>query len=35
MTEEVKVMAAKPDNLSLIPGTHVVGRENRLRKIAF
>jgi hypothetical protein len=33
MTEGIKVSATKPDNLSLIPGTHRKERENRLLRV--
>ena len=28
MAQKVKVLAGKPDNLSLMPGTHVMKEEN-------
>lgn len=30
MTQRVRTLAAEPDDLSLIPGTHIEERENRL-----
>lgn len=33
ITEGIKVSATKPDNLSLIPGTHRKERENRLLRV--
>jgi hypothetical protein len=33
MAQQIKVLAAKPDNLSSIPGTHNVEGENRLYKV--
>ena len=35
MVQQVKVLAAKPDDLSSIPGTHTVERENGLLKVGF
>jgi hypothetical protein len=35
MAQEIKVFAAKPDNLSLIPGTHKVEGENQRLHIVF
>ena len=32
MAEEVKVLSTKPDDLSLIPGSHRIG-ENRLSQV--
>lgn len=34
MAQGGKVLVAKPDNLNLIPGTHMVG-ENQLRQVVF
>lgn len=33
MAKEVKVLAAKADDLSSVPGTHTLGRENRFSYI--
>lgn len=33
--EQVKVFASKPNDLSLVPGTHVVEKENQLLQIVF
>jgi hypothetical protein len=35
MTQWPKVSAVKPDNMSLITGTHMVKGENRLPQIVF
>ena len=32
MIQQVKVLAVMPDDLSLIPGTHMVEGENQLHK---
>jgi hypothetical protein len=35
MAQLVKVLAAKPEDLSLSPGTHMMGRENHFLKVEF
>jgi hypothetical protein len=35
MTEQIKVLATKPDYPSSIPKTHLVGGENQLLHIVF
>jgi hypothetical protein len=34
MAQQVKVLEAKPDDLSLIPETYKVGAENQLPQVA-
>lgn len=33
LAQQVKVLTAEPDNLSLVPGTHLTGEENQLHKV--
>lgn len=35
MVGSVKVLAARPDEQSLIPGIHMVERKNQLTKVVF
>ena len=34
MTQHIKTLAAKPENLSSIPGPHMLERDNRLLLVA-